>query len=185
MKQFFKYRVGVSAVILVLLILLSVVFGVYRTASGLERSVRAAYDRSGSDGAGRYTSLSDLAGSCLGDAEELAKIAAAAGIQPGTLSEAAERLAGQLKDGPFIGEGTLADLFSETSVLYYAIQSDQNLDAAVKERAASAFRSLEATRKRIGEAKEYAEAAKAYNEMITAFPASLILAGRKTAVLFR
>ncbi len=170
---------------LVLLILLSILFGVYRTASGLERAVRAAYDRSGSDGAGRYSNLSELAGSCMTDAGELAKIAVEAGVNPGTLLEDADRLAAQLKDGPFLGEGALSELFGSASVLYYAIQSDPSLDPGFKERAALAFRSMETTRKRLGEAGAYAEAAKAYNEVITAFPASLILAGHKPAVLFR
>ena len=185
MKKTLKYSVGLSAVVLVLLILSSILFGVYRTATGLERAVLAAYNASGSDGAGRFANLSELTVSCLTDAKELAKIAADAGVSPGTLAEDADRLSGQLAADPFVGEKALSDLFGEASVLYYGIQSDASADPALKEAAAAAFRSMETARKRLGEAGAYAEAAKAYNEMITAFPASLILAGRKTAVLFR
>ena len=178
MKKFLKYNIPAAVTVLVLVIALSVVGGVNRTASSLAGELSRAYSGESGAGTGRFGDISASVGVYLDTAFALAELTGDAGLES-ALS------AGQaLTASPFGDRDAFARLSDAAGAAYHALIGSTDEQDARRAEAKTLFSSLEAAKKRLADCTEYNDAAERYNRTVSSFPGRFLVFGKSEAVVF-
>ncbi len=176
MKKFFKYNVGAAIGALVLIIVLSVTVGVFRTVGSYKNRVER-----------EFSSLSS--GSAAEDlrsyetyAKKFSALAASLGADTSALDRALSEYA---YTTPFGGVRAELDAVSgEADAVYAAVNAMKEADSDTVRSVVSYYYEMTSTVQRLQNNASYNNAAVKYNKAISTFPASVFAAGKKPAAVF-
>ncbi len=172
--RFFKYNIGAATAALVLIVLLAVPFGVYRSVSSLTSRVEDSFTQT--------QVKSDLA-KYASHAENFAAAYGAFCGEDAALREAirAYKIAA---DSPFSLQDEMDTLSSLAANAYYkaSLLTAEGMES-LKTSLTAYYYEMQSDEMRLQNNTDYAKKAEAYNRAVRAFPASL-LAQNKSAVTF-
>lgn len=172
--QFFKYNRGAAFAALAVIVILSVLLGANRSVASLAGKVENAYTET--------EVQSDLT-KYVSHARSFAAATGSLYGENAALSEAIAALDDALAS-PFDAADRTSAIETAAAAVYYTLQLDETADETVKRTATAYYYEMQSTLQRLGNNETYAKRAAAYNDAIRAFPASLLVPGRRPAVLF-